>query len=165
MNNDRIAELRSELDAERIDLSELAEIEAAFADVPDDVLWDVRENAMAGDMLDVLEAANSRLLPACIEPEVVHGEVVEPVEVIGPVNPDNPVASQILVKRGDDYFVVSSVVASFSGFETLIFPADSDGNITSYTEVGGGRGVDSKQAIADLEKYGPYCYDDNDEED
>jgi hypothetical protein len=52
----RIRELRAELDAERIDLVELAEIEEAFAKIPDSQLRDLRENAMAGDMLDELEA-------------------------------------------------------------------------------------------------------------
>jgi hypothetical protein len=35
---------------------ELAEIEAAFAQIPDTELSDARENAMAGDMLDELES-------------------------------------------------------------------------------------------------------------
>lgn len=52
----RIKELRAELDAERIDLVELMEIEEAFATIPDSELRDLRENAMASDMLDELEA-------------------------------------------------------------------------------------------------------------
>ena len=56
MNRQRIKYLRTELKAERIDLSELAEIEEAFNEIPDDELRDLRENAMAGDMLDELEA-------------------------------------------------------------------------------------------------------------
>lgn len=57
MKLSRINELRIELDNERIDLMELSEIEAAFAELPDESLRDLRENAMAGDMLDELEAA------------------------------------------------------------------------------------------------------------
>lgn len=57
MNITRINELRIELDAERISYGELAEIEGAFAELPDESLRDERENAMAGDMLDELEAA------------------------------------------------------------------------------------------------------------
>lgn len=53
---ERIAYLRGELEAERIDLTELAEIEAAFAQVPDSSLRDLRENATASDMLDEIEA-------------------------------------------------------------------------------------------------------------
>jgi len=56
MTRQRIAELRAELEAERIDLMELAEIEAAFAEIPDSELADLRENAPASDMLDELEA-------------------------------------------------------------------------------------------------------------
>ena len=53
MNLSRIQYLRGELDAEEISLEELSEIEAAFAEVPDSELTDLRENAMASDMLDV----------------------------------------------------------------------------------------------------------------
>lgn len=52
----RIKYLREELEAERIDLEELSEIETAFAEIPDEELRDLRENALAGDMLDELEA-------------------------------------------------------------------------------------------------------------
>lgn len=61
-------------------------------------------------------------------------------------------ARQCLVKAGDEYFVVSSVVAMFTGFETLVFPANADGDITSWGEVAGGRGVGREEAIADLEE-------------
>lgn len=33
-----------------------------------------------------------------------------------------------LVKRGEDYFVVSSVDAMYTGPETLVFPADEAGD-------------------------------------
>ena len=55
MDKARIKELRIELDAERIDLAELAEIESAFSKIPDSKLRDLRENAMAADMLDEIE--------------------------------------------------------------------------------------------------------------
>src|ERR1700751_2697886 len=51
----RIKYLREELEAECIDLEELSEIETAFAKIPDENLRDLRENALAGDMLDELE--------------------------------------------------------------------------------------------------------------
>lgn len=51
----RIKYLREELEAECIDLEELSEIETAFEKVPDENLRDLRENAMASDMLDELE--------------------------------------------------------------------------------------------------------------
>ena len=50
----RVAELRAELDAGRISQGALCEIEAAFAEIPDSELSDLRENATAGDMLDEL---------------------------------------------------------------------------------------------------------------
>lgn len=52
----RIKQLRKELNAERIDLVELAEIEHAFERIPQRDLDDLKENAMASDMLDALEA-------------------------------------------------------------------------------------------------------------
>jgi hypothetical protein len=55
-----------------------------------------------------------------------------------------------LVKRGEDYFVVSSVVAAYSGPETLVFPSDAKGKPTSWGEVAGGRGVSREEAIAEL---------------
>ena len=55
MNISRLHYLRGELEAEEISIEEISEIEAAFAEVPDVELTDLRENAMASDMLDVLE--------------------------------------------------------------------------------------------------------------
>ena len=55
MTPQRIKELRTELEAERISYDEVAEIEDAFAEIPDSELPEPRENAMAGDMLDELE--------------------------------------------------------------------------------------------------------------
>lgn len=55
MELSRIATLRQCLDEGSIDLVELAEIEAAFAEIPDHELRDERENALASDMLDELE--------------------------------------------------------------------------------------------------------------
>ena len=54
MNMQRIAELRTALEDENISYAELAEIESAFIELPDEVLRDSRENATAGDMLDEL---------------------------------------------------------------------------------------------------------------
>lgn len=62
MKPSRIKELRAELEAERIDLSELSEIETAFAALPDDFLRDERENAMAADQLDELERWNENAI-------------------------------------------------------------------------------------------------------
>lgn len=60
-------------------------------------------------------------------------------------------AKRVVVKKGDKYFVVSSVNAPFSGFETLVFPANADGKVTDWGEVAGGRGMSREQAIAELE--------------
>jgi len=58
----RIKYLREALEVEEnIDLTELSEIEEAFKEFPDDQLRDLRENAMAGDMLDELETLVSPL--------------------------------------------------------------------------------------------------------
>lgn len=39
-----------------------------------------------------------------------------------------------------EYVVVSAVDAMYSGPETLVFPADSEGNVASWGDIGGGRG-------------------------
>ena len=56
MNQQRINELRTELNAETISLDSIAEIETAFSKLPSDTLRDDAANATAGDMLDELEA-------------------------------------------------------------------------------------------------------------
>ena len=58
MDTTRIKELRTKLYNENISLNEIAEIESAFAEIPDEQLRDLRENAMASDMLDELEVQN-----------------------------------------------------------------------------------------------------------
>lgn len=51
----QIKYLREELESGSIDFTELAEIEQAFKEIPDEKLRDLRENATAKDMLDELE--------------------------------------------------------------------------------------------------------------
>lgn len=54
-----------------------------------------------------------------------------------------------LVKRDEEHFVVSSVNA-FLGPETLVFPCDEHGEISSWIEVAGGQNVSRDEAIAEL---------------
>ena len=56
MDISRIKLLRKCLDNEDISTAELSEIEEAFNEIPDDELRDERENALACDMLDEIEA-------------------------------------------------------------------------------------------------------------
>jgi hypothetical protein len=56
MNKDTYERLRAAADDESLSYGELAEIQDEFADIPDSFLWDLRENAMADDMLDVIAA-------------------------------------------------------------------------------------------------------------
>jgi hypothetical protein len=60
-------------------------------------------------------------------------------------------AKQALFRFRGRYFVVSSVYATFTGFETLVFPADETGEITNWSEVAGGRGMSRLEAVAYLE--------------
>ena len=55
MNYERLQELKIESEEERLSYGEIAEIEAAFAEVPDHQLRDLRENASASDMLEEIE--------------------------------------------------------------------------------------------------------------
>ena len=58
MDKTTIKKLRKKLDNENISYGEIADIESAFAEIPDEQLRDYRENAMVGDMLDELEEQN-----------------------------------------------------------------------------------------------------------
>ena len=49
-----------------------------------------------------------------------------------------------------EHFVVSHVVVPFSGPETLVFPADAEGEITDWLEIAGGRNVSPEEAAAQL---------------
>ena len=49
------------------------------------------------------------------------------------------------------YVIASSVVDVYSGPETLVFASNEDGDVTSWNEIGGGRGyLDHKEALASL---------------
>ena len=60
--------------------------------------------------------------------------------------------SACLVKRGDEYFVVSSVPSAFDTLcpETLAFAADKDGEVTSWMDVAGGRYMTRDETIRGL---------------
>ena len=83
--------------------------------------------------------------------DVVEGRITMTVEFVRNLPRSGAGASQCLVKKGEEFFVVSSVVAMFSGFETLVFPADSAGQVTDWGEVAGGQLVSREEAIAQLE--------------
>lgn len=73
------------------------------------------------------------------------------VKIVKELPVSNTGAKQCLVQKGKKYFVVSSVNAFGTGFETLVFPGNEKGHVTSWDEVAGGRGVSRKDAIKDLE--------------
>ena len=53
-----------------------------------------------------------------------------------------------LVLFGGKHYIVSD-----NGSETLIFPADSSGQITDWTEIGGARGATLSDIIGDFSSY------------
>lgn len=55
MNKTTIKKLHKKLDNENISYGEIADIESAFAEIPDERLRDLRENATPSDMLDEIE--------------------------------------------------------------------------------------------------------------
>lgn len=55
MDKTTIKKLRKKLDNANISYGEIADIKSAFAEIPDEKLRDLRENAMASDMLDEIE--------------------------------------------------------------------------------------------------------------
>jgi hypothetical protein len=54
-----------------------------------------------------------------------------------------------LVRKGEEYFVVSSV-SVLGTPETLVFRADAEGDITEWLEVAGGKHMSREEAIVDL---------------
>ena len=58
-----------------------------------------------------------------------------------------------LVKKGDEYFVVSGIVAwDWGGYEVLVFRSDEKANVSDWGEVAGGRNVTHEEAIEQLDK-------------
>ena len=53
-----------------------------------------------------------------------------------------------LILYGGKHYVISD-----SGNETLIFPSDANGNITLWTEVGGGRGATLLDVLGNFSFY------------
>ena len=51
-----------------------------------------------------------------------------------------------------DFYVASGVNAMYTGWEVLVFPADERGEITSYGDVAGGRGITYEDAVESLEQ-------------
>jgi len=62
-------------------------------------------------------------------------------------------AKQTLVKHNGEYYVVSEVIAMYSGLETLIFPSNSEGEVTDYCDVGGARGEDTNVILKNWTQY------------
>ncbi len=55
----------------------------------------------------------------------------------------------LVLDRGK-YYVVSS-----NGYETLVFPADKEGSIQDYLEVGGGRDLTVAEVLQNWYQWGP----------
>lgn len=62
-------------------------------------------------------------------------------------------ARPYLVKdtRSGQHYVLSGVVAPYSGWEVLAFKADETGEVTDWMDVAGGRGVSFMEAAFDLD--------------
>lgn len=83
-----IMQLRQSLDDENIDLTEIAIIEEAFSQIPDEELRDLRENATASDMLDELESRVGpveRSIYEYVEDHYGESEANDPSWAIGPL--------------------------------------------------------------------------------
>ena len=57
-----------------------------------------------------------------------------------------------LLKKGRRYFVASGTHAMFSGWEVLVFRSDKNGEITSWSDVCGGKGISMNEAIEQLQE-------------
>jgi hypothetical protein len=92
--------------------------------------------------------------PEVLSVDAADGEVgvVTTVEIVRELPVSESGASQVLVKIAGAYYVVSSVDAMFTGFETLVFLADETGEVTDWVDIAGGRGMSRDEAIRDLER-------------
>jgi len=65
--------------------------------------------------------------------------------------------SACLVKRGDEFFVISHILngPEGGGPETLAFASNEDGEVSDWTDLAGGRGKSREDAIRELEEVGP----------
>jgi hypothetical protein len=81
MPQERIDYLRGELEAERISMGELIEIQGEFEKIPEKDLPEPAENAMASDMLDEIEArsvdtAKRLIVEVDLAVKVSEGEII-----------------------------------------------------------------------------------------
>lgn len=70
---------------------------------------------------------------------------------------DTILKKKVLVERDGEYFIVSWIATApdHPGTEALVFAANEDGEITSWTDLAGGRNMTIEEAIADLDANGP----------
>ena len=80
--------------------------------------------------------------------------IVKELDKYGAIAPGG--GNACLVKIKGDYFIVSTIYSAFDhdGAETLAFAADENGEVTSWTDVAGGRGKSREQTITELEREG-----------
>ncbi len=64
----------------------------------------------------------------------------------------NPGQKTRLVEQDGEFFFLSYIPAAFDtgGPETLVFPADADGNVTDWGDIAGGRDMSLDDAEQDL---------------
>ena len=65
------------------------------------------------------------------------------------LNKEGTPVNKAVVKHNGKFYLVSE--SSKFGLETLIFPSDSEGNVTNWIEVGGSRGVSLHEVLANFE--------------
>lgn len=63
---------------------------------------------------------------------------------------------QVLIKRGEHYFVVSQSIPEIQPVEVLVFPSDQDGTIKDYTNIDGEVGVTLKSFLPALIERGDF---------
>lgn len=77
-----------------------------------------------------------------LTPRVVTGTVLQPVHLIRVIPCERAGCTQRLVRRGAEFFVISSIPDEYcpGETETLVFPADEYAHITCWHEVLGASG-------------------------
>ena len=61
--------------------------------------------------------------------------------------------NKALIYYNNEFYLVSESDVPLSGLETLVFRCDPTGHVSSYMDVGGGRGITLDEVLNNVGKY------------
>ena len=69
----------------------------------------------------------------------------------------NKINNKAVIYYNNEFYLVSESDVPYSGLETLVFRCDPTGYVSSYMDVGGGRGLTLNQVLNNIETYMYSC--------